>query len=102
RGGGLLRPAMASVVVFCGRALRRHLEKAAGRRLRYEFLAPIGAGARLRGFDAALVEIGARSTARTLKVLRHALPGRPLGSLSRRPSAEALKRSPSPGVDFHL
>src|SRR5262249_14941143 len=44
---------------------------------------------------------GADSSARTVRALRRALPGRPLGSLSRRPSTEALRRSRSLGFDFH-
>ena len=93
---------MARVAVLGGRALRRNLEKAGGRNLRYAFLERGMAAEDLRGFDAALVEIGTSSPARALKSLRGALPGRPLGSVSCRPSADVLRRSRSLGFDFHL
>jgi diguanylate cyclase (GGDEF)-like protein len=95
----------ARLAVFAGTALKRNLARAAGRGLAYRFL-PAAAAARppaLDDCDAALVELGAASIRpAALKALRRALPGKPLGSLSLRASAEALRRSARGGFDFHL
>lgn len=95
---------MMRVAVFGGAALRRNLQRAR-REVALEFLAPLAPGKKsgkdLRSFEAALVEIS-RGGGPSLAVLRQALPGKPVGSLSLRCDAETLKRSARLGFDFHL
>jgi diguanylate cyclase (GGDEF)-like protein len=96
---------MTRVAVFSGPSLRRNLEAAAGHGLSYVFFPPLQSPARapaLRAFEGALVELGRMSSAKTLRALRDALPGKAVGSLSLRPGADALRRSARLGFDFHL
>ena len=94
---------MIRVAVFGGAALRRNLQRAR-RGVALEFLAPLASGKKsskdLRGFEAALVEISGGGGP-SLAVLREALSGKPVGSLSLRCDAETLKRSARLGFDFH-
>src|SRR5262245_53208643 len=94
---------MARVAVFSGPALRRHLKSAEGDGLRYEFfpLAPVPPGA-LDAFAGALVDIDADAGAKVLRAVRKALPRKPVGSISLKPSAALLKRSARLGCDFAL
>jgi hypothetical protein len=96
---------MARVAVFAGPSLLRNLERAQGRGLVYEFL-PLRSLTRpplaRSGYAAALVELGGRLSAATLRGLRKALAGRPLGSLSARSTPALLRRSVALGFEFHL
>ncbi|HEX6739636.1 MAG TPA: sensor domain-containing diguanylate cyclase [Vicinamibacteria bacterium] len=95
---------MARVAVFSGASLRRHL-RGAGGVLSYEFFAPLARGRRrpdLGGFAGVLVELGRAHTAASVRALRKASPGAPLGSLSLRGDANTLRRSKALGFDFHL
>ncbi|PYQ23773.1 MAG: sensor domain-containing diguanylate cyclase [Acidobacteria bacterium] len=95
---------MARVAVFSGPALRRNL-RGEGIALSYEFFPPLSAGARrveLDGFTGALVELGKGRAPGALPALRRALDGKPMGSVSVRCDAAALRRSAQLGFDFHL
>jgi diguanylate cyclase (GGDEF)-like protein len=92
---------LTRLAVFCEAALRKQLRGDSA--LRYEFFAPLGrVPPELSGFGGALVELGPRGGAAALRKLRELLPGRPLGSISVRPTAAALRRSAALGYDFHL
>jgi diguanylate cyclase (GGDEF)-like protein len=82
--------------------LRRRLKGLPAGRLSYEFLRPAAAESALAGggFDATLVEITTPFSARRLKRLREALPGRPLGGLAVSPDARSLRRIERLGLDF--
>src|SRR5262249_46503018 len=71
--------------------------------LRYEFfpLAPVEPG-RLDSFAGALVDIDGDAGGKVLRSVRKALPRKPVGSISLRPSAALLKRSARLGCDFAL
>ncbi len=93
------------VAVFCGAALRRHLQRV-GPAINLDFLPPLGPGSKLgsnpHGLLGALVEVPRRGRGPRLTALRQALPGKPLGSLSLRSDVEVLARSARLGFDFHL
>jgi diguanylate cyclase (GGDEF)-like protein len=97
---------MAKVAVYCGPALRRNLSATATRGLTYLFFPPLGAkGASTEvpgPVAGALVELSSGVRATTLRRVRDALGGRPVGSVSRRLDATALRRSRRHGFDFHL
>jgi len=93
------------VAVFSGPALRKNLHANDADGLDYEFFpAASVSGRRLdeARFEGALVEVGAESSAAALRVLRRALPHKPVGSVSVRCDAAVLKRSRELGYDFHL
>jgi diguanylate cyclase (GGDEF)-like protein len=95
---------VARVAVFGETPLRRRFANWGGRDLAYEITTPAslrGTASALRSFDAALVE-GGPAARRILVALRRALPGKPVGSFSLRPSVEALRRSTELGFDFHV
>ncbi|HEY3119874.1 MAG TPA: sensor domain-containing diguanylate cyclase [Vicinamibacteria bacterium] len=95
---------MERVAVFSGPTLRRYLQRAGSGQLAYEFFPPLTANAgrpELQSFHAALVELKSASDS-SLKTLRAALPARPVGSVSVRCSADALRQSRHLGFDFHL
>src|SRR5438445_5525108 len=96
---------MERVVVFGGPTLRRHLQAAGSSQLAYQFFPPLSASSPRRdlgSFVGALVELKAGSAAATLRVLREALPSRPVGSVSVRCNADTLRESAGLGFDFHL
>lgn len=95
---------MTRVAVFAGPALKRNLARAAGRGLAYRFFPASAATAPpgLEDCDAALVELGSAPRLALLKALRRALPGKPVGSLALRATADVLRRSVRGGFDFHL
>jgi diguanylate cyclase (GGDEF)-like protein len=96
---------MAQAAVFGGAAARKALERAAGQGLELQFFPlPVTAAALAGAGDwrGAVVELDRLKGARQLQALRRALAGRPVGSLSRRWTAEALLRSARLGFDFHL
>jgi diguanylate cyclase (GGDEF)-like protein len=91
------------VAVFGGPALRRRLKGAPGSALSYEFVPASGNGARRLDssrFDAALVEIGSRTSARAVGRARRALPGKPVGGLAVAPDARVLRRIERLALDF--
>ncbi len=97
---------MARVAVFGGSALRRRLRQAGGDSLAYEFLAPPDRNgsqpldpARFKG---ALVEVDQATPLRTVKAVRRALPGRPVGGVLVAPDAGALRRLARLELDFVL
>ena len=95
---------MTRVAVFGAPSLRRRLKGAPGGALSYEFVREDGDDG-LRGLDpqrfaAALVELGPRTSAATLRAIRRALPGRPVGGLAVAPDAAALRRLERLGFDF--
>jgi diguanylate cyclase (GGDEF)-like protein len=96
---------MARVAVFASPSLRRNLKGADGA-LSYEFFPLTGsAGAAapdLSRFEGALVELHKSAGPETVRVLRTALPRKPVGSLSLRCDARTLQRSLRLGFDFHL
>jgi diguanylate cyclase (GGDEF)-like protein len=96
---------MTRVAVFSGPSLRKNLRngRTSGANLAYEFFAPTAVPESLRGFDGALVELGAASRPKALlQELRKARPRRPVGSVSLRCSAAILKSSKRLGFDFHV
>ncbi len=95
---------MARVAVFGRALLRRRFASWGGKGLVYEIISPEalrGTASALKAFDAALVE-GGGAARRILVALRRALSGKPVGSFSLRPSAEALRRSAELAFDFHV
>jgi len=94
---------MARVAVFTGPALRRNLRSGESGGLRYEFfpLTPVEPG-RLDAFAGALVDIEGDAGGKVLRSVRKALPRKPVGSISLKPSAALLKRSVRLGCDFAL
>jgi diguanylate cyclase (GGDEF)-like protein len=94
---------MLRVGVFGGPAIKRNLSASAARGLAITFPSTKGprADEALRVLDGALVEL-TRTAPDTLRVLRRAAPGAAIGSLSRRPAAQGLRRSEMLGFDFHL
>jgi diguanylate cyclase (GGDEF)-like protein len=92
------------VAVFGGPSLRRRLKGAPGSALSYEFLpVPDGNGTgplELARFRAALVEVGAQTSARILQLVRRALPGRPVGGVAVTPDARTLRRLARFDLDF--
>jgi diguanylate cyclase (GGDEF)-like protein len=95
---------VTKVAVFGRPSLKRRFAAWGGRGLAYEMLAPEelrGQAQTVRAYDAALVESG-RASRRALVALRRTLPGRPVGSFSLRPSAEAVRLSADMGFDFHV
>jgi diguanylate cyclase (GGDEF)-like protein len=95
---------MARVAVFSGPALRRNLRAEAGG-LSYEFFPPLGGRAPrpdLDGFAGALVELAKSGRGSALPALRKLMDGRPVGSVSLKCDAAALRRSALRGFDFHL
>jgi diguanylate cyclase (GGDEF)-like protein len=97
---------VARVVVFGGPSLRRRLESAAGGVLAYEFLpAPSETAPRLSApgrFAGALVEVRAQTSARTVRAVREALSGRPVGGVAVAPDPRTLRRLSRLGLDFVL
>ena len=93
---------MTRVAVFGGIGLRRNLRGGEG--LAYEFF-PLPRRERdlpaLAPFAAALLELPARG-AGGAEILRAALGGKPLGSLSQRCDRTTVGRSARLGFDFHL
>jgi len=89
------------VAVFGEPALRKQLRGDSA--LRYQFF-PLGLPdpESLAGHAGALVELGPRSGAAMLRGLRRALPRRPVGSVSPRPTGLVLRRSARLGFDFHV
>jgi diguanylate cyclase (GGDEF)-like protein len=94
---------MARVAVFSGPSLRRNL-RADAKGLRYEFFPPLSAARQpqLDGFAGALVELVKGAGGSRLHVLRKALGGKPVGSVSLNSDASTLRRSARLGFDFHL
>jgi diguanylate cyclase (GGDEF)-like protein len=95
---------VAKVAVFGRSVLKRRFATWGGRGLDYEMLAPEalrGPAPSVKAFDAALVESGPASR-RALVALRRTMTGRPVGSFSLRPSAEAVRVSAEMGFDFHV
>jgi diguanylate cyclase (GGDEF)-like protein len=96
---------MVRVAVFAGATLKRRLEGAAGEGLEYVFFPPPAESARpadIGGLDGALVELGPRLGAASVRALRRALPGKAVGSVVLKPGAGSLRRSAQLGFDFHL
>ena len=97
---------MTRVAVFGGASLRRRLRGAAGGALEYEFLATPAPRARLEldpgRFAGALLEIEDGTKDTTVRALRRALPGRPVGGVAVAPDATVLRRLPRLGLDFSL
>ena len=98
---------MARVAVFGGSSLRRRLREAGGGTLAYEFLAAPDAKNGTKPLDpsrfqGALVEVGQATEARTVRAVRRALPGRPVGGLLLAPDAAALRRLSDLELDFVL
>jgi diguanylate cyclase (GGDEF)-like protein len=92
---------MARVAVFGGSALKRALGGPA-KGLAYEFF-PIGRKPEdMTAFDGALVELPGTSSGKMLRALRKAAPRKPVGSISRRPTAATVRRSRRLGFDFHV
>ncbi len=96
---------MDRVAVFCGPTLKRNLREGEGSGVAYQFFPPLNG--RLPELDArtlqgAIVELGTVASVRTVSTLRAALPKRPLGSVSVKCDAAALRRSARLGFDFHL
>jgi diguanylate cyclase (GGDEF)-like protein len=90
------------VAVFAGTSVKRHLSRGAGPNVTYEFLPPGSkANGDLDDFDGALVEL-TPTAGRMLRAIRRAAPRIPVGSLTTRPSAAAVRRSEAQGFDFHL
>jgi len=94
---------MVRVAVFAGPSVKRNLAGSASPGLSLTFLAAGGVRSvePLRGFDGALVELTPRA-AETLRLLRKAVPGAPVGCLLPRPTPEGLRRAEALGFDFHL
>ena len=97
---------MARVLVFGGSSLRRRLRGTAGAGLEHEFLPLPGPRSRLeldpRRFAGALIEAGPETKPRTVKVVRQALPAKPVGGVAIAPDAAALRRVGRLGFDFVL
>ncbi len=96
---------MTRVAVFGGSALRRRLRGAKGGALSYEFLAPPEARSApldTAGFQGALVEVDRDTGARSVKAVRRALQGRPVGGLLLAPDAATLRRASALDLDFLL
>ena len=97
---------MARVLVFGGSSLRRRLRGTARAGLDYEFLPLPGPRSRLeldpRRLAGALIEAGPETKSRTVKVVRQALPGKPVGGVAIAPDAAALRRVGRLGFDFVL
>jgi diguanylate cyclase (GGDEF)-like protein len=96
---------MARVAVFGGSALRKNLQESAGPGLAFDFFPPAANGRPPEGlaeYAGALVELGEEAGSGLLRRLRTALPRKPVGSLSLKPDAGALRRSTELGFDFHL
>jgi diguanylate cyclase (GGDEF)-like protein len=92
---------MVRVAVFGGPSLRKHLA-GRSRSLVYQFLrAKDLVTADVLAFNGALVEI-TPACGRTVRALRTAAPALPIGSVARRPSVAAARRSMGLGFDFHL
>ena len=95
---------MARLAVFGGPTLKRRLRGARGA-LEYVFF-PLREAARLAGrpgdLDGALVEISPRTGPGTIRAVRRALPGRPVGGLVLRPSPRLLYRADGLGLDFQV
>ena len=98
---------MTRVAVFSEAPLRRLLKGSKARGLALDFLPAAAWKKKKNGLadlecDGALLQIAARSGGAGLKALRKALPGRPVGSVSRRNDAGLVGRSARLGFDFHL
>jgi diguanylate cyclase (GGDEF)-like protein len=97
---------VARVIVFGGPSLRRRLQGAGGSILRYEFLpVPSDSAPRLSAparFAGALLEVGPETSTRTLRAVREALPGRPVGGVAVAPEPRTLRRLSRLGLDFLL
>lgn len=97
---------MARVVVFGTPALKRRLERAAGDGLEYEFQPIPSSRSRLeisaRRFAGALVDAGPETKPGTVRVVRQALPGKPVGGIAVEPDGAALRRLGQLGFDFVL
>jgi diguanylate cyclase (GGDEF)-like protein len=96
---------MERVAVFGGPSLRRNLQESTGAGLAFDFFPPPANGRSLdnvSSYAGALVELSEEAAAGFVRRLRSALPRKPLGSLSLKPDASALKRSTELGFDFHL
>jgi len=95
---------VARVAVFGGPALRRRLKGVRGA-LEYSFFPlPGGAAPKLApgAFDGALIEVSPRTGSGAARAVRRALPGRPLGGLCLRPTAQQLRRAEGLGLDFRV
>jgi diguanylate cyclase (GGDEF)-like protein len=95
---------VARIAVFGGPALKRRLKGARGT-LEYTFFPlpggatpPLAPGA----FAGALIEVSPRTRSAAARAVRRALPGRPLGGLCLRPSAEQLRHADGLGLDFRV
>ena len=97
---------MKRVAIFSETALRRVLKGSGGKGLALDFLKATAwkkkSGLADLDCDAALLEITTRTGAAGITALRGALPGRPVGSISRRNDARLVGRSVKLGFDFHL
>ena len=101
---------MARVAVFGGPSLKRRLKGLRGA-LEYAFFPlpgptspgpgspPVGA----KGpFDGALLEIGRGVGSETVRAVRRAVPGRPVGALCQRPNASQVRSADRLGLDFRI
>jgi diguanylate cyclase (GGDEF)-like protein len=97
---------LARVAVFGGSSLRRRLRGATGAGLEYEFLPTPGPRARLalapRRFAGALVEVGPDTRPGSVRAVRRALVGKPVGGVAVSPDAAALRRLARLELDFVL
>ncbi len=97
---------MARVAVFGGSSLKRRLSGTKGAGLVYEFQPIPGPRARLeiasRRLAGALVEAGPHTKPGSVRVVRRALPGKPVGGIAVTPDASALRRLGRLGFDFVL
>ena len=101
-----LRTPLARVAVFGGAALKRRLGRAPGAGLEYEFQTLPGSREHLelpaRRFAGALVEAGPETRPGSVRAVRQALPGKPVGGVAVTPDGTALRRLGRLGFDFVL
>ena len=92
------------MAVFGGPSLKRRLK---GRRgaLEYAFFplpGPASPGPAPGAFDGALIEVGPRVGPDTVRAVRRALPGRPVGAFCPRPNASQVRSADRLGLDFRI
>jgi diguanylate cyclase (GGDEF)-like protein len=94
------------LAVFGGTSLRRRLRAGTKGKIEYDFFPVPAPRARLdldpRPLAGALLEVGEAAKPATVRALRRALGGKPVGGVAVAPDPALLRRIPRLGLDFHL